>query len=91
MSGFIPTEIQWRKNKANLGYNFRQNLLKNENLIENAIYNTHIIDHYLDVRKIQTIYNNYKIEKKVNNREIIHLWNAVILALWLRKTNFKSN
>ncbi|MBF4475775.1 lasso peptide isopeptide bond-forming cyclase [Methanobacterium formicicum] len=89
MSGILPKEIQWRRDKGILSFNFRRNLIKYEQKrLENEIMKqNNYIDQYMDMKKIQKIFNDYKLGKST---QTTHLWFAIVLSLWLRKMRFNS-
>lgn len=90
MTDIVPVEVQWRKNKGNLKYNFDKSLIKyNNKFLEKTLStNTHSIEKYVDIPKLNKIYNEYYNSKKVNHpNDSIHIWNAINLAVWMNKLN----
>lgn len=87
MSGILPMEVQWRKEKGDLSHNFNQSLLKYEKelLDELILENIKIIEEYVDTQKIQEIYFEYS---QGDAKDDIHLWNTVTLTAWLKKNSF---
>ena len=92
MDGIIPKEVQWRKKKSDLSYNFRQSLIKYEKkLLDDVILkNTNLIDNYINTKKLQETYSQYH-QYPSGDIDLIYLWEAVILSLWLRKIQFHLN
>lgn len=87
MSGILPKTIQWRKSKGNISFNFNRSFIREIEILDNQIVrNTHLIEGYVDINKIQEIYNDFK---KGNTKDTIYLWHALILSLWL--SSIKSN
>jgi asparagine synthase (glutamine-hydrolysing) len=85
MSGILPTEIQWRKDKGDLSFNFIQSLMTNNDLLDDIILgNISTIDKYIDIEEIKKIYNNCKYEDIIDE-DITQLWYIVSLYLWLTK------
>lgn len=84
MSNIVPREIQWRKDKGNLSYNFNNSLVKyNKTILENTLFkNDILLKRYINKKEIQKIYNNYI---SGDNSQNIYLWNIVLLIIWLRK------
>ena len=88
MSNIVPIEVQWRRIKGDLSYNFDNSLMKyNKKFLENIIQTkTHLIDEYVNIQKLNKIYDQY-YKKHINHpNDSIHIWNAVNLAFWLHKT-----
>jgi len=52
--------------------------------------NTNLIDDYINTKKLQKIYNQYH-QYSSRDIELIYLWEAVTLSLWLRKIQFHLN
>lgn len=88
MENILPKEVQWRRNKSNLGPNFRRNLIKYEkNAIENLLYkNPALINKYVDLNKLKEIYDLYKSGK--NLKHATKVWRPLNLALWQQKHKF---
>ena len=84
MSNILPKEVQWREKKGNLGHNHSKSMIKyNKKLLNEVIFEKNYSeDKYVDIKKIKKIYTNLK---NGNKKEIIFLWQYVILSLWLRK------
>ena len=88
MSNIVPSEVQWRNNKGNLGYNFDKSLMKyNKEFLENIIFsNTDLIKEYIDTEKLNKIYNQcYKLKQTDQSDDPIYIWNAVNFAFWLHE------
>jgi len=87
MTGVLPIEIQWRKKKADLSYNFNKSLLQHDKEVLDKIIleNTEIISEFVDIKKIQKIYSEYK---EGDYKDHIHIWDTVTLALWLKKIGY---
>lgn len=84
MENILPIEVQWRKTKGNLGYNHNQSMIKYEKKIMDDIIlkNNYLINKYIDVKKLQKIYNQFK---SGNTKDIMYIWQAIILSLWIQK------
>jgi len=81
MANILPNEIQWRPHKTNLGHTYKKNLLLEKETLKKMIYvDNKIIAKYVNLRKIQDIYEEYKSGKGNNQFE---LWLVVLLYLWL--------
>lgn len=90
MSGILPNEIQWRRDKSDLSFNFNKSLMAKKDLLNNAILqNTSVIEKYIDIEEIKEIYNKCKCAV-TEDEEIMHIWNTLLLYLWLNR-NFKNS
>ena len=88
MSNIVPIEVQWRKEKGNLSYNFDKSLMKyNNKFLEKTIStNTHLLEEYINLKKLNKIYNQYYKQNMDHIDDSLYIWNAVNLAFWLNKT-----
>ena len=92
MDGIIPSEIQWRVDKASLRPFLAKNLLLfEEKNLDNIINNNEVIKEYIDFAKFKDIYIKYKGNKNVSYNDIYYLWIVLILFFWLKKTNIPKN
>ena len=83
MSGILPEDVQWRRNKGDLSFNFDISFMNEKEQLENLIIkNNHLIKRYIDIEKIEKIYTECK---SGNTQNIIYLWNALLVNLWLQK------
>ena len=83
MEGILPTEVQWRTNKAKLGSNFQRNLLNHSQTLAKVMRNPDSIAPYVDLSKLKTIYHRYAVEKQPQPGDDVTMLNAATLALWL--------
>lgn len=89
MEGIIPPEIQKRNNKGDFSpFLIRNLLLFEKNQLDMMIYNNEIIKDYLDIRKIKSIYEKYKMNKNITYMENYLLYIALHLFLWLKEKKF---
>ena len=88
MSEILPIEIQWRKIKGDLSFNFDLSFMNEKEKIENLIEDNHLIKDYIDIEKIKKIYTECK---SGNTQNIVYLWNALLLNLWLQKDEKSTN
>ncbi|MFB2895112.1 lasso peptide isopeptide bond-forming cyclase [Aerosakkonemataceae cyanobacterium BLCC-F50] len=90
MIHILPDEVRWRGGKTDLSPNFFRGLLRFEKeLLEEVIFNNpKPIERYVNVPVLCQKYERYKAGKPGN--EVIAIWRAVTLALWLGKTVFTS-
>jgi len=83
MSEILPEEIQWRKSKGDLSFNFDRSFMNEKEQIENLmIKNNYLLEKYVDIKKIKEIYTECK---SGNTKNIMYIWNALLLNLWASK------
>ena len=87
MSEILPSEVQWRKFKGDLSFNFNNSLLNEKGFINELIEkNNNLICNYVDIEKFREIYNQFKSEE-----DGLHIWNVISLILWFTKSvNFNK-
>jgi len=86
MDGIIPNDIQWRKEKGDLSFNFDRSLMNEKKLIEEMINEIHLIEKYVDIDSIQKSYEKFVMG---DTEDIMYIWNTLLLYLWF-KDNFKQ-
>ncbi|MBZ2166322.1 lasso peptide isopeptide bond-forming cyclase [Methanobacterium spitsbergense] len=88
MQDILPKEVQWRHSKAEFSSFFESNLLRFEkDRLDKLIFNNEddfLLDHYVDLKKVQNIYKNYQNGSSGNDPRDI--WNVITLAKWLKYT-----
>ena len=87
MTDIIPKEIQWRPNKTNLINILEKNLfLFKKNHLENIIHGDEkLVNQYMNLKDIQKIYREFKINNTIAYIHVLNLWQIVILSEWLKK------
>jgi asparagine synthase (glutamine-hydrolysing) len=92
MNGILPEQIQWRGSKTSMTPNFLHGLLhldrellqgiilSNPNNIKGFV-NLHVLDKFYSILTSQ--------EAALNDENIMPVWKALVLALWLRHTEIK--
>jgi asparagine synthase (glutamine-hydrolysing) len=85
MTDVLPAKVQWRIGKANLSPNFDRRLLDLDRaLLEDVILcNPQVIEPYVDVPTLRAMYQ--RCVSGSTGKEVVAVYGAVILALWLRK------
>jgi len=92
MSGILPPDIQWRRNKGNLSPNFHRRLLdfERDNLERVILRDPAPLEPYVDAKAMRAAYHEYEKNHVRTQGESIQLFAAVNLALWLRSAGFSS-
>ncbi len=87
MTGIVPAEIQWRRNKQNLSPNFNIRLLDNRNLLDDVVLRApRLIEEYVDVVGLREAYRRYLEQPERRTRDSFTVFWAVTIALWLRES-----
>jgi len=91
MDGVLPSKVQWRPGKANLGPSFKHTFLNFEKeTIKDVILKTSSeIQDYVDMDVLRDSYTRVQSETNSHN-DVINIWKAVTLALWLRQTRMSK-
>ena len=87
LSGFLPEEVQWRTNKANLSGGAKLNLVKYglsdlENLVSDK--NT-LLKAYINIENLKAIYQRFKEKPLSNFGDSFILSIILFLSEWLRE------
>ncbi len=86
MDGILPSEIQWRGGKSDLGPSFDYGLRTFEQKrLENIfMHQSASIEKYLDISALRTTYHRF-VAGNATEEEGLLMWRAVSLALWLQR------
>lgn len=85
MEGILPSQVQWRKGKSNLGHNFHHTLGRFEqNRLDEFISNPGAVGEYADMPRLRQILVRFK-SNQASEGEILALWKGLTLWLWLRR------
>ncbi|MGH9900717.1 MAG: lasso peptide isopeptide bond-forming cyclase [Pyrinomonadaceae bacterium] len=87
LDGILPREVQWRMTKADLSPNFNLRLLDYDRGILEAVIlqEPQIIERFVDVASLRAAYKRYAAHPARSSQDAITVYNAVMLALWLRQ------
>lgn len=86
MTGIIPSDVQWRTDKANIGLSFKINMLKygRKDVEETILDSTQVLGKYVDIEKLKVAYDLYKTDPLKYEREPMFILSSVYLSNWLR-------
>jgi asparagine synthase (glutamine-hydrolysing) len=92
MAGILPTDVQWRNGKANMGANFCLNLHKHEQqTLETMLFQkVDILAPYIDVAATQAAYHRYIAAPLKHRQDASLLFLAVSMGRWLEASEFDS-
>lgn len=90
MEGILPTDVQWRTDKSDIGAGIKLNLLKfGSKEIEEAInLNSTVLEKYIDIDVLRSAYRDYKSDPLNRDSEALFILSNVYLSNWLRQTGF---
>ncbi len=85
LDGVLPSEVQWRTGKADVGVHFRRALLDaHRGEIDALVHGgPAAIDGYIDRRALRARYEEYL--RDGGDRGALAVWQATVLDLWLRR------
>lgn len=91
LAGVVPPQIQWRGGKTLNSAAFTHGLLRHEEklLEEVVVHDPQGLEPYVDVAALRAAHRRYVAERRSSAAEL-SVWNAVVLALWLRRTNLAA-
>lgn len=91
MNNILPKQIQWRGGKTVMTPNFLRGLLHfDRKLVDEVVVNNpNSIKEFVDLNSLHRFHHKLISEGEVTNDDVIPLWKAVTLALWLRHTGIK--
>lgn len=87
LAEILPERIQWRGGKTSMTPNFLHGVLT----LDRKVFDDIVLDppqqieQYIDVTVLQDAYARLTSDKQVKNADIMTVWRAAILALWLRE------
>ncbi|NJK41366.1 MAG: hypothetical protein HC934_08445 [Acaryochloridaceae cyanobacterium SU_2_1] len=84
MVDILPTKIQWRRGKGNLGIAFDHTLQKfGKGLMAEVInHSSDSLSTFIDMADLGKIYERFN-QGQASTEDILSLWQAVNLSLWL--------
>lgn len=93
MNGILPAEVQWRTDKGNLSAGVCLKLLEyeRETLEHFVSQNSGIIEEYVDVAGLRSLYQKYISNPLGSQDEAFSLMLVTNLALWLTHSGFASS
>jgi asparagine synthase (glutamine-hydrolysing) len=85
LGNILPAEVQWRKNKSNLGPNFERGLLayERERLEEVILKDSGTIEKYVDLDFLRKAYSRFASGRAGD--DALTIWKAVSLSVWLNR------
>jgi asparagine synthase (glutamine-hydrolysing) len=92
MAGVLPDEVCWRTSKADLGVNFRRQMLEQDGaVLEDVIVRAPgALESYVEVEALRQAYRRYAAQPMAGDPDALVVYGAVTLGLWLRARDGRS-
>ncbi len=91
MENILPSQIQWRGGKTLMTPNFLRGFLHLDRKVVDNVINrdAHLIEKFVDLNSLHRFHKHLALEKELTNNEIIPVWKATTLALWMHTNGIK--
>jgi asparagine synthase (glutamine-hydrolysing) len=91
MDGLLPDQVQWRRDKANLGPNFlRQFIDRDHDLVREVVFEqASVLEDYVDIQSLRRLYARY-VAAPTSETEALALYRVVVLGLWLQRVKLSA-
>lgn len=87
MNGVLPTTIQWRGGKSNLGANFNHGLSLGRQELDRVMQeDLEYIGDYLDLNTLRSFYQRFQTGENMAHTDYVAIWKSLSLTLWLKQT-----
>jgi asparagine synthase (glutamine-hydrolysing) len=88
MTGILPSEVQWRPNKADFSVNFVRGMLRfDKPRFDELLCADHLcVSKYVNVEKLRDSYRRFVATESIRGDQATSLWLIAVLELWLRRT-----
>lgn len=92
MASILPEPVRLRRNKTRLGPNFIRGLLafERETLDEIILNDSSSLENYVEINILRKAYQRLLSQEDGADKDIMDVWGAVTLALWLRYSGMAS-
>ncbi|MEM6255666.1 MAG: lasso peptide isopeptide bond-forming cyclase [Cyanobacteria bacterium P01_D01_bin.156] len=79
----LPSNVCWRSDKGNLGYNFCHTLITQKHIDLQAIFSDESgqLEPYIDLSRLRSTKKDFNYEKL--SEKNLALWQIIVLSLWL--------
>lgn len=87
MTDILPSKVQWRRGKGQLGANFIRRFLSLEkDTLGRMMYSSESIAPYVNKSMLQSAYDSYVVNNTSNGDDAMTLLSAVTLSQWLEQS-----
>lgn len=93
MEGILPPAVQWRVHKANLGYNFVRGMMTEAAGLEADLLDDALLEDFIDMDVLRATHRRFVASEPglEANADAMALYQAVVLARWLRGVTMESS
>ena len=88
MNDILPSDVQWRTDKANIGLSYKVNMLKYGSAqVEKALFeSTNMLEEFIDKETLVAAFYRYRSDPLKHAREAMLIISTVYLSCWLRQS-----
>lgn len=88
MNNILPSDVQWRTDKANIGLSYKVNMLRHGRTeVEQALFgSTNMLEKFIDKETLAAAYKRYASEPIKHGKEAMLIISSVYLSSWLRQS-----
>lgn len=92
LADVLPETIQWRGGKTTMTPNFQRGLLKfDHELLDQVVFQrSQQMEKYVDLHFLRKTYQQVQSGEKLHDPDIMVLWRAITIALWLNRNQVTS-
>ncbi|NOT46203.1 MAG: asparagine synthase (glutamine-hydrolyzing) [Acidobacteria bacterium] len=88
MNNILPSDVQWRTNKANIGLSYKINMIKyGSDQVEDTLFgSTGLLEKFISKETLAAAYQRYRADPLRHGQEALLLISTVYLSSWLRQS-----
>lgn len=87
MTDILPSQVQWRRGKGQLGANFiRRFLALEKDTLEAMMRHSQTIQPYVDISTLRSAYDAYVVRHELDGDAAMTLLSALTLSKWLERS-----
>ena len=88
MDNILPSDVQWRVDKANIGLSYKINMIKyGSDKVEDALFGSHdVLEKFIDKSTLTAAYRRYRADPLKHGHEALLIISTVYLSSWLRQS-----
>ena len=91
MKGILPTSVQWRGGKSNLGPNFNHGLKLGQAELNRVVReDLSYIEDYIDIDVLRSTYQQFTSGQDLAHGDFLAIWKSLSLARWLKDANLNT-
>lgn len=92
MEGIIPSDVQWRTDKSNIGASLKVNLLKHDfRDLEDACSDASPLARYVDIEQLKAAYHDYRSNPLGKDSIVLLMLRSSYLSSWLKQSAFTGH